>query len=1199
MVPAIAVAIAAPAFRVPAARAAPAPAGADAPAPAPAAPADTVMAAPTATAAAPAADSLRAVPVHIERSLTAREALLLPGERVRTLPDRFILPGSESVRSVDSLLARGLDYDLDYDRGVLRLRADHEADSVRIVYRRVPISLASKLALREPAPAPADGTPATAAAARAATPPADDSFSGSKLSLFGSKTFGIEVGSQRDLAVRQALDLTVRGSVARDVEVLALLSDRDTPLQPEGNTTELQELDKVLVEVKGRGVGASLGDVNVRFAGAEFARVERKLEGASARGARGGWSMEAAGAVSRGQFRSTEFRGTEGKQGPYVLAGDAGERVIVLAGTERVWLDGQALTRGEKADYTIDYSLGEVTFTSLRAISSASRITIDYEYSSEAYRRRFYAVAGGGSAAGGALTVRTTYLSESDDRGAPRQVALSEEDREILRSAGDDIDGEGAAVYVGSGGDYVFVDGAAASGAGAHFEYAGAGLGDYRVRFRRVAAGAGAYADSVSEGRTIYRYLGAGLGTHEPGAELPLPRSNDVSDVVMEYRAGAALAGAAQGGAATGAPVPAAAAGAGAFGWAAGAGSFGAAPSGAALLVRGEGALSHEDANTFSGVDDGDNTGRAYHLTAEASAPPLEVAGRSVGTFRVRGSARQVDSRFRSLGRLDEGFSHETWNASAGAFGADRRYEAGVDYFPVASARLYAEGGLLDAPGGFESKRRAFGMETIGALRVSARSERAGSETRGTPGERLADRIEAAARLGAFSPSVRARRERAIAAGDTSGAGGGFEEVGGSLRVALAAPFEVEAGLEGRRDEQRTGGDWSTSGRSLAQRYGFRMTRWHSVTANALYTHRRYESRTGAPSSSSDLGQLTLLHDAGAGGLTHEANVEITTTDLARRSRDVVFVGDGLGHYDELGRFVGSGGDYEIRLGETTGSDLTSRVDATFRSEIRPDRFLATGGEAAWLRALRSGTQIRLSESSDRSAGRVLAGLGRFDESTVTGSFLWRQEIELFPSGRALSLLARHESEERRDRQYTNIASERSRREETLRARSAMLATVSAELEQRWRTEDERASVLATSGSVSDRSRLQSRRTSATVTYTPVPAVRAQVAGGFGHESLEGTPGRNIVWDAGPSLAYTFGARGRIEGRARWTIVDGGLDVRRFLPISTTEREGMEWNVLLDYRLSTRLNALVSADGRRPEIGRPVTTGRLEMRASF
>ena len=106
----------------------------------------------------------------------------------------------------------------------------------------------------------------------------DDIF-GQNLQKSGSIVRGFTVGSNRDLSLNSGLRLQMSGKIASDIEVVAALTDENTPIQPEGTTQTLQEFDKVFVELRSTDVTTTLGDFNVDLVGTEFARLSRKLQG--------------------------------------------------------------------------------------------------------------------------------------------------------------------------------------------------------------------------------------------------------------------------------------------------------------------------------------------------------------------------------------------------------------------------------------------------------------------------------------------------------------------------------------------------------------------------------------------------------------------------------------------------------------------------------------------------------------------------------------------------------------------------------------------------------------------------------------------------------------------------------------------------------------------------------------------------------
>ncbi|MCX7877510.1 MAG: hypothetical protein N2510_02590, partial [Ignavibacteria bacterium] len=354
---------------------------------------------------------------------------ILPSDTVISLKDKFLLPGSVTVYS-DSIEVSNANYEVDYRFGKVRFKkffiddiysgSEPEKTFIIITYKNLPYNIDDFYSAFEVKEKPDTVTGGTVKIAEIKKDFAEDFFSGSDLQKSGTIFRGFTVGNNRDLSLQSGFRLQLNGKLSDDIDITAALTDENTPIQPEGNTQKLQELDKVFIELRSSNVTTTLGDIEVDFRSGEFFNFSRKLQGVKGSANFGKWDLFLSGALSRGRFNTNFFNGTDGVQGPYRLTGVDNEiNIIVLAGTEKVYLDGVLMTRGESNDYTIDYANGQITFTSRRLITNASRITVDFEYTDRKYSRTFIAGQTRSIVFNDRLKLNLSYLRQRDDPNKP------------------------------------------------------------------------------------------------------------------------------------------------------------------------------------------------------------------------------------------------------------------------------------------------------------------------------------------------------------------------------------------------------------------------------------------------------------------------------------------------------------------------------------------------------------------------------------------------------------------------------------------------------------------------------------------------------------------------------------------------------------------------------------------------------------
>jgi hypothetical protein len=261
----------------------------------------------------------------------------------------------------------------------------------------------------------------------------------SSLQKQGSISRAIVVGNSQNTSVNSDLNLQITGELTPGIFIRANVSDRSIPVQPEGNTQNLQEFDQVFIEVWNKHNKLIAGDFETRANQSYFLQYQKRARGLMLEtntSHEKAFNTKVGGAISRGKFSRNILPGIEGNQGPYRLTGADGEKfVVVLAGTERIYINGEPLERGLDRDYVIDYNNAEITFTANRLITKDSRIIVEFQYADQQYARML--LLGEETWQKNNWTVFSKYYQEQDAKNQPLQFDLTEELRNQFTLAGD------------------------------------------------------------------------------------------------------------------------------------------------------------------------------------------------------------------------------------------------------------------------------------------------------------------------------------------------------------------------------------------------------------------------------------------------------------------------------------------------------------------------------------------------------------------------------------------------------------------------------------------------------------------------------------------------------------------------------------------------------------------------------------------
>ncbi|WP_242203871.1 hypothetical protein [Aestuariivivens insulae] len=442
------------------------------------------------------------------------------------------------------------------------------------------------------------------------------------LTTSGSISRGVTIGNNQNSVLNSELDLQITGKLNDKVSLRASIQDANIPLQESGYSQRLDEFDQVFIELFSDKWNIRAGDIDLQNTNSYFANFSKRVQGLFVNANLGDEDQQtnlfAAGALVRGQFTTSQFTAQEGNQGPYKLQGRNGELfVLIVSGSETVYVNGAPVKRGEDQDYIIDYNAGEIIFNSTFPITSEMRITVDYQFSERNYSR--LVAYGGGNYKSNKFKLGVSVYSENDAKNQPLQQNLSEAQVQILSNAGDDrsqmvapsevqetysdnrilykkelINGVEAFVFSNNPEDEL-----------------------YRVTFSLVGDGQGDYIlSSTNAINNIYEFIGVGQGNYAPIVQLVAPTKLQIAVVNGAYNPNE--------------------------------------KTNISFEVSG----SKNDLNLFSTTDDGNNDGFAGKLKAEQTL----IKRDSSWTVNAYVDTDVIDANYRTIQRLYKAEFNRDWN---------------------------------------------------------------------------------------------------------------------------------------------------------------------------------------------------------------------------------------------------------------------------------------------------------------------------------------------------------------------------------------------------------------------------------------------------------------------------------------------------------------------------------------------------------
>ena len=362
-------------------------------------------------------------------------------------------------------------------------------------------------------------------------------FDGLKTSGYINR--GITSGNNQSTVANSSMDINIEGKLSDKVAIRANIFDTNIPLQENGYSQSITDFDRIFIELYSKDWRVKAGDISLKNESSYFLAFEKQVSGLEvAASINTNTKIAASGAIVRGQFSSYDFVGIEANQGPYKIFGPNNEpNFVIIAGSEKVFVNGSKITKGINEDYLIDYNIGEVRFNTTFPITNDMRIRVEFQFSNRNYTRFIsYEKA---EYKTNNVELSGYFYNENDVKNQPIQVNLTAAQKQILANAGNNTNlmvGESAYPDVFDANRILYKK--VQSGTNDYFEYSTNENDNlFSVTFSNVNNNEGDYilSETFANGN-VFVYVGTNLGNYQPITQLIAPTKLQVAVLNSSYK---------------------------------------------------------------------------------------------------------------------------------------------------------------------------------------------------------------------------------------------------------------------------------------------------------------------------------------------------------------------------------------------------------------------------------------------------------------------------------------------------------------------------------------------------------------------------------------------------------------------------------------------------------------------------------------